>query len=103
MANTATNEVLIIFKEDQNLEQRKQVINYMEEHLICDEIYNDVKDEDLEDNFLNISYGTKWSERIEILQEVCNIFDVHIVGVCYEWGCLYVNAFELYKETKEDE
>ena len=97
MANIATNEVLIIFKKGSSIEERRKVISYIEENLTYDEIYNDMIDEDLENSCINISYGTKWSEQQDILQDICNIFDIKIIGVCYEWGCAYVNAFELSK------
>ena len=68
----------------------------MKDNLVYDDIYNDVYPS--EDDFMELSYGTKWSERRETLQEICNKFDVGITGVCYEWGCEYVNSFSLSKE-----
>lgn len=99
MANIATNEVIIIFKENTSVEDKEEVIKYMEDNLVYDGIYNEITDCDLEDfNCQELSYGTRWSERPEILQEICNKFDVQIIGVCYEWGCLYANSFDVKKE-----
>lgn len=103
MANIAENNVMLFFKENTSLEKKKEVINYMEEHLFYDGPYNYIEEPDLEYDSIELSYGTKWSEQPEILQEICNKFDVRILGACYEFGCLYVNSFELYKKTEEYE
>ena len=96
MANIAQNEVLLIFKDGLSIEQKEKVIHYIAENLVYDEIYNDVDIRE-EDNSVELSYGTKWSEQKEILQEICNKFDVKIIGVCYELGCGYVSSFEMGK------
>lgn len=96
MANIAQNEVLLIFKDGLSIKQREEVIHYISENLVYDEIYNyvDIREEG---NSVELSYGTKWSEQKETLQEICNKFDIKIIGVCYEWGCGYVSSFEMSK------
>lgn len=101
MANIATNEIIIIFKENDHAKFKEDVINYIDDNLVYDEVYNDITTLDLEDNCIELSYGTKWSEQRETLQEICDKFNIQIVGVCYEWGCLYVNSFEINPNTNE--
>ena len=94
MANIAENIIMVTFKEH-TLEEKQKVLDYFIEHLMY-ENYNDAFVDD--SNYIELCYGTKWSENQEILQDICNKFDVDIIGVCYEWGCGYVNSFELCKD-----
>lgn len=98
MANIATNECLFIFDENSTFEHREECMEYIDEHLI----YEKFMDYDITRNTIELSYGTKWNERAETLQEIADKFNVNIVGVCYEWGCVYVNAFNIKPNILEN-
>ena len=94
MANIASNEAIVVFKEGVTVSTKEDFYNDLKEEL---EIYNDCSF-DINDktvNVIELSFGSRWNEPIELLQKLCDEYKCSIYGVCYEWGCLYVNHYEI--------
>lgn len=97
MANIANNEVMIYFIDNASIEKKQEVIKALYENIVYEDIYNEP---DLEnDNWLELSYGTKWIEQYDELVKLANKHRLRIIGVCYEWGCSYVNHFDITAES----
>jgi len=94
MANIANNEALAVFPEGVTVEQKRA---FYKDFVDWFDVWSE-SDYDIENtnkNSIELSYGSKWSEQRDKLQEFADKHECSIYGVCYEWGCLYVNHFEI--------
>jgi hypothetical protein len=94
MANIASCDIMAIFLEGTDRSVKESFLKEFTETQVYDSIYNEPENE-LDDNAINILYGARWSEDQIGLQKLCDKYNCRIIGVCTEWGCLYVNSFEL--------
>ena len=46
---------------------------------------------------------SKWVAPLQFLQHLCNKYNIDIIGVAYEFGCGYVESFELKNQLIEEE
>lgn len=94
MANIANNEALAVFPEGVTVKQKQAFFNDFKEWFdVYGDSEYDINDE--QSNTIQLSYGSRWTEQQEKLQELSDNHKCSIYGVCYEWGCLYVNHFEI--------
>jgi hypothetical protein len=91
MANTATNIAKIDFC-GKSVEDKKVIMTEFKDEF---EVYNEYPEEDEDDDFKEIEFGSKWSEPIDWLQEWCDKHKINICGVCYEWGNNYTSHYEI--------
>lgn len=98
MANIATNEVLVVFKTS-NVATKEDFMADIKDEI---ELWNDPDDEvtDEDNNTIQLSFGSKWSAPIKLLQLLCNTYKCNIYGVCYEWGNAYVESYVLSSEEE---
>lgn len=95
MANSANNEAIIVFKEP---------IRYIDAELVIKDFNNNVveitssyigqSDTELV-NCIELSFESRWTEPREALEKLAIDYNCSIYGVCWEWGCLYVNHYEI--------
>ena len=102
MANIATNIVRFHFLNTPTPEYKIAALqSFFEDFDIAFEVYE--KEEDLKIyDCVDFEFGSKWSEPTEYLQDLCNKYNIKIIGVCYEWGCDYVSSFELVPKIIEE-
>lgn len=108
MANIATNIVQVHFLNTPTPEYKiaafKEFFEEFEFYTEMERVELDLQTYD----YVDFEFGSKWSEPTEFLQNLCDKYNMKIVGVCHEWGCSYVSSFELEpniqsKEDKEEE
>lgn len=99
MANIANNEIMLTFPANLTLLQKKDILKEFENTIVCDELYNCPEDEELDEyDSIELSYGTKWDEQLEELEEICKKYNLSIEGVCWEFGCNYKSIIEINNE-----
>ena len=87
MANTATNIINVNFKNENDI---NPFLKEFEKNLyIC----NDPEPEEGYTNLM-IEFESKWSEPEELLKKLVTKYNCTIIGVCYEFGCNYINSFK---------
>lgn len=93
MANIATNEILVIFK-DGDVTTKEDFVNDLK---VIVEIYNDpiIGLDDQSYDTLEISFGSRWKAPKAELEKLAEEYKCAIYGVAYEWGCLYIDHYEI--------
>jgi len=96
MANIATNEVIIVFKEGVSVDEKKDFMKDFNEQF-NGEVYNDysIDVEDIKTNSIELSFGSRWVAPISELEKLADNHRCSIYGIAYEWGCLYVDSYEI--------
>lgn len=96
MANIATNEAIVVFKNPITEDDRLLFIKDFNENvgeIISD--YVGANDNELI-QCIELSFESRWSEPKDELEKLADDYKCSIHGVCYEWGCLYVNHYNIF-------
>lgn len=100
MANLAYNIIKLDFEIEGYLKNKgKEVYEDFEGYE--PEGFEDLDYFDEDQSTLEVQFYSKWSYPKEFLTEMSKKHKMHIIGVSYEFGCDYVEAFEIKRETYE--
>ena len=88
MANLAENEILI---SGINPQDKEQILTEFEDEV---DVTNDPANWwNADDNFLRLSFLSKWHEPGDFLKKIAQKYNCSISGVCWEFANDYVNSF----------
>lgn len=92
MANICDTR-LKITSEKLSEEKIEEIKKYVEEHYAyCQEIYDSQYEED---DYLEISCGTRWNVMTDLLKEIAKKFRVNIRAIGEEEGCCFIQVVKV--------
>ena len=100
MANPCSNIMKVYFKNEEPIKDANAFLKQFKDDFIYEYLYPDFGDEDInpEDDFdgnFEIQFESRWTTPTETLEEYSAKFNCTIIGISYEWGCSYVNSFDI--------
>lgn len=95
MANICDNVIKVKFPEDTLIAVKEIIIEEIKEKCYYD--YFDCGDIDLldDDSSVEINFGSRWSSRLQELQEISNKYKVDIIGVSWEFSNDYADSYNI--------
>jgi hypothetical protein len=104
MANLCSVIMLVSFIDEANKNEKEKLLKKFEDEFFMDmECDSDYFLEEEEAQSIELNGNVKWSVDLEQLQKISTKFNVNIIGVGWEWGCGYVESYEINPEIHEEE